>query len=168
MSWVCSDPIRIESAMSCLFALPLYIKTIRLPVDHVVVTTQLPVDHVIRWWGAAYHISGHQLVLSFARNLFSPAMCSLHSFFSRENIWGQIQRKNCCMGPYAGADYNLSLCPLQSRLLHIYHGQTYARVDFFSLSGTLDFASGSKYTWRMKNHLVCFHSAGIKGLKSHE
>jgi hypothetical protein len=36
--------------MSCLFALSLHIKTIRLPVDHVVVTTQLPVDHVIRWW----------------------------------------------------------------------------------------------------------------------
>jgi hypothetical protein len=34
------------------------------------------------------------------------------------------------MGPYAGADYNLALHPLQSRLQLIYHGQTYARVDF--------------------------------------
>ncbi len=25
------------------------------------------------------------------------------------------------MGPYAGADYNLALCPLQIRLQHIYH-----------------------------------------------
>jgi hypothetical protein len=25
------------------------------------------------------------------------------------------------MGLYAGADYNLTLCPLQSRLQHIYH-----------------------------------------------
>ncbi len=33
------------------------------------------------------------------------------------------------MGPYAGADYNLTLCPHQSRLEHIYHGQPYARVD---------------------------------------
>jgi hypothetical protein len=34
------------------------------------------------------------------------------------------------MGSYAGVDYNLTLCPLQSRLLqHIYHGQPYARVD---------------------------------------
>ncbi len=24
------------------------------------------------------------------------------------------------MGPYAGVDYNLNLCPLQSRLQHIY------------------------------------------------
>jgi hypothetical protein len=32
-------------------------------------------------------------------------------------------------GPYAGADYNFTLFPLQSRLLHIYHGQQYARVD---------------------------------------
>jgi hypothetical protein len=33
------------------------------------------------------------------------------------------------MGPYAGADYNLTFCPLQSRLQHIYHGQSHARVD---------------------------------------
>jgi hypothetical protein len=43
------------------------------------------------------------------------------------------------MGPYAGVDYNLTVCPLQSQLQHIYHGQLYAmqsrpepyvRVDF--------------------------------------
>jgi hypothetical protein len=33
------------------------------------------------------------------------------------------------MGPYARADYNVTLCPLLSRLQHIYHGQPYARVD---------------------------------------
>ena len=33
------------------------------------------------------------------------------------------------MGPYAGDDCNLTLCPLHSRLQHIYHGQPYARVD---------------------------------------
>jgi hypothetical protein len=35
------------------------------------------------------------------------------------------------MGPYAGVDYNLTLCPLQSRLQQIYYGlgQPYARVD---------------------------------------
>jgi hypothetical protein len=27
------------------------------------------------------------------------------------------------MGPYAGAEYTLTLCPLQSLLKHIYHGQ---------------------------------------------
>jgi hypothetical protein len=32
-------------------------------------------------------------------------------------------------GPYAGFDYNLTICPLQSRLQHIYNGQPYARVD---------------------------------------
>jgi hypothetical protein len=42
---------------------------------------------------------------------------------------------------YAGADFNLTLCPLQSRFQHIYHGQPYARVDFISQSGTLDLAS---------------------------
>jgi hypothetical protein len=33
------------------------------------------------------------------------------------------------MGPYAGVDYNLTLYRLQSRLQHMYHGQTYAGVD---------------------------------------
>jgi hypothetical protein len=33
------------------------------------------------------------------------------------------------MGTYTGINYNLTLCPLQSRLQHIYHGQPYARVD---------------------------------------
>ncbi len=59
------------------------------------------------------------------------------------------------MGPYAGADYNLTLCPFQSQLQHIYHGQSYAestygRVDFIPQSGTLDLASGinsSKFTF---------------------
>jgi hypothetical protein len=46
------------------------------------------------------------------------------------------------MGPYVEVDYNLTLCPLQSRLQHIYHGQPYARVDFILQSGTLDLASG--------------------------
>jgi hypothetical protein len=32
------------------------------------------------------------------------------------------------MGPYAGVDYNLTFCPLQSQLQHIYHGQPNARV----------------------------------------
>ncbi len=30
----------------------------------------------------------------------------------------RIQRKTWCMGPFAGVDYNLTLCPLQ----HMYHG----------------------------------------------
>ncbi len=47
------------------------------------------------------------------------------------------------MGLYDGVDYiNLTLCPLKSRLQHIYHGQLYARVDFIPKSGTLDLASG--------------------------
>ncbi len=47
------------------------------------------------------------------------------------------------MGPYAGVDYyNLTFCPLQSRLQHIYHGQPYARVDFIPQLGILDLASG--------------------------
>ncbi len=33
------------------------------------------------------------------------------------------------MGPYAGADYNPTLRPLQSQFQHIYHEQLYAIVD---------------------------------------
>ncbi len=40
------------------------------------------------------------------------------------------------MGPYAGVDYNLTLRLLQSRLQHIYHWQSYVRVDFIPQSGT--------------------------------
>jgi hypothetical protein len=41
----------------------------------------------------------------------------------------ESKEKTWCMGPYAGAEYNLTLCPLQSLLQHIYHGQPYDRVD---------------------------------------
>ncbi len=56
-------------------------------------------------------------------------------------------KKNMVIGPYAGVDYNLTLCPLQSRLQHIYHGQTYAGVDFISQSGTLDLASEYEFSF---------------------
>jgi hypothetical protein len=53
------------------------------------------------------------------------------------------------MGPYAGVDYNLTLCPLQSQLQHIYHGQwatlcqsRTSEVDFIPQSGTLELAYG--------------------------
>jgi hypothetical protein len=42
---------------------------------------------------------------------------------------GRIQRKTWYMETYAGVDYNLTLCPLQSRLQHIFNGQPYACVD---------------------------------------
>ncbi len=52
-------------------------------------------------------------------------------------------------GTYAGVDYSLTKCPLQSRIQHIYLGQPYARVDLNPMpestlspqSGTLDSAS---------------------------
>ncbi len=47
------------------------------------------------------------------------------------------------MGPYAGVEYNLTLCPLQSRLQHIYHGQPYARVEFIPQPRSLDLVSVS-------------------------
>ncbi len=54
---------------------------------------------------------------------------------------------------YAGVDYNLTLCPLQSRLQHTYHGQLYARSTltqclsrFILHLWTLDLASGLRET----------------------
>jgi hypothetical protein len=64
------------------------------------------------------------------------------------------------MGPYARVDYNLPLCPLQSRLQHIYHGQPYARVDlnpikvdFIPQSGTLDLASDAAHFFKMEGDI---------------
>ena len=52
--------------------------------------------------------------------LWQVMMC-MNDRFAR----GRIQRKTWCMRPYAGVDYNLTLCPLQ----HTYHGQPNARVE---------------------------------------
>jgi hypothetical protein len=46
------------------------------------------------------------------------------------------------MESYAGVDYNLNICTLQSRLQHIYHGQPYARVDLIPQSRVIGFGLG--------------------------
>ncbi len=59
------------------------------------------------------------------------------------------------MGPYAGVNYNLTLCPPQSRLQHIYHGQPYAgaalnpyaRVDFNPMPETTLSPSQGLWVW---------------------
>jgi hypothetical protein len=35
--------------------------------------------------------------------------------------------------PYAGVDYNLTICPLQNRLQHIYHGQLWGFIIMLEL-----------------------------------
>ncbi len=55
----------------------------------------------------------------------------------------ESKEKHCIWDPIcAGVDYNLTLCPPQSRLQHIYDGQPYAGVDFILQSGPLDLAYG--------------------------
>jgi hypothetical protein len=66
-------------------------------------------------------------------------------FIKRSHIRGRMQRTTWCIGPYAEVDFNLTLCPHQSRLQNIYHGQPDARVDFIPRSGTLDLASGQAF-----------------------
>jgi hypothetical protein len=52
------------------------------------------------------------------------------------------------MGPWPELTiYNLTLCLLQSRLQHIYHGQPYASVDLIPQSGTLDLASETQHAF---------------------
>ncbi len=59
--------------------------------------------------------------------------------------WDYIQRQAWCTGPYAGVDYNLTLCQLQSRLQHSLRlslretwcmgiGQPYTRVDLYPMA----------------------------------
>jgi hypothetical protein len=40
--------------------------------------------------------------------------------------------KICCMGYYVRVDFNLTLCPLESQLQHMYHGQPYTVIRFVS------------------------------------
>ncbi len=75
---------------------------------------------------------------------------------------GRIQRKTWSMGPYAGVDYNFTLCPLQSRLQHIYHGQPcqnriYPLVKDFDLAShkTCPLGNGHGGIWRTINCRLC-------------
>jgi hypothetical protein len=44
-----------------------------------------------------------------------------------------LKKKNMVyMGPYAGVDYNSIVCPLQSRLQYLYHGQPYALINLLN------------------------------------
>jgi hypothetical protein len=74
---------------------------------------------------------------------------------------GRIQRKTWCM-LMPEVDYNITLCPLQSRLHHIYHGQPYARVDFIPQSGTFDLASESYSQRRKRKSLLSSFYPGHK------
>jgi hypothetical protein len=51
-------------------------------------------------------------------------------------LWPNPKKKHGVWWPYSGADYNLSLCPIQSRLQHIYYRLPYARVHFIPQSET--------------------------------
>ncbi len=62
---------------------------------------------------------------------------------------GRIQRKTWCMGPYAGVYYNLTLCPLQSRLLHIYHGQPMPESTLTLCQSCLHPPSQGLWIWPM-------------------
>ncbi len=64
---------------------------------------------------------------------------SLPLYCSFDVARGRIHRKTWCIGPYAGVDYNLISCPLQSRLQHIYYEQPYARVDHNPMPCRVDF-----------------------------
>ncbi len=67
---------------------------------------------------------------------------------------GRIQSKTWRMGSYAGVDYNITLCPLQSRLQHIYHGrigQPYARVELNPMAESTLSPSQGLRIWPLYN-----------------
>jgi hypothetical protein len=83
----------------------------------------------------------------------------------------RVQRKTWRMGPNARVDYNLTLCPLQSRLQQIYHGQPYARVDLhpmpestLSPSQRLVLSSHGilQFSWMFPNKVVPKFSARLQ------
>ncbi len=82
-------------------------------------------------------------------------------------------RCNPLMGPYAGVDYifnyNLTLCPLQSLLQNIYHGQPHARVDLNPMpESTLSPCQGL-WIWPLvclKRQLSAFCSLILGGQKT--
>jgi hypothetical protein len=70
----------------------------------------------------------------------SPGYCvllapqRLHSFLNEVPLYhlfpeAESKEKQWFMEPYVGVNHNLTVCRLQSRLKHIYHGQPHARVD---------------------------------------
>jgi hypothetical protein len=64
----------------------------------------------------------------------------------RTTVLYWIQRKTWF---YAGIDYNLTLCPLQSRLQHVYHGQPYARVDLNPMPESTLSPSQGLWIWNL-------------------
>ncbi len=55
------------------------------------------------------------------------------------------------VGPNAGVDYNLTLCPLQNRFQHIYHGQPYAREDLYNMPEATLFPSQGLSIWPLSS-----------------
>jgi hypothetical protein len=66
-------------------------------------------------------------VNTFGEGSIDPRYIGFHAHYVTIMIKDQRPNpnKNIACAPYAGVDYNLTLCPLQSRL----HGQSYAIVD---------------------------------------
>jgi hypothetical protein len=60
------------------------------------------------------------------------------------------KEKHGVWGPYAGDDYNLTLCPLQ----YMFHGQLYARVDLNPMpKSTLSVSQGLRI-WPQQFHIT--------------
>jgi hypothetical protein len=69
--------------------------------------------------------------LTTSRTMEFCSQCTEVESKEKHSVWDPVSEMT-----------DLSLCPIQSQLRHIYHGQLYARVDIIPKSGTLDLASG--------------------------
>jgi len=119
------------------------------------VSIAMPLDNIQFPSAAAWHC--HCRCCSVTH---SSLYCTLSAQqFTRRQYRGRIQRKTWCMGPYAGVDYKLTLCPLRSRLQHIYQGQPYIRVDLtlYMSESTL---APSQGLWIWPQH--CYRSTRLR------
>jgi hypothetical protein len=77
---------------------------------------------------------------------------------------GEIEAGSKCLGPNlnknmvygTGVDYKLTLCPLQSRLQHIYHGKPYARIDLNSMPESTLSPGQGLWIWPLSPKLRTF------------
>ncbi len=103
--------------------------------------------------------SNSRFVFPLAANLYNKDKIITCIIFFFLCLWksmrpsrGRIQRKTWRMGPYAGVDYkNLTLCPLQSRLQHIYHGQPYMPESTVTLGQSRLYPQGRDFEFSLSS-----------------
>jgi len=96
--------------------------------------------------------------------MYSVVVCYLFMNFNCD----RIQTKTWCLGPIAEVDYDLTLCPLQSRLQHIYHGQLFTRVDLNPIPESTLSPSQGLWIWPLVALVAIYRQLMVKIHTLHE